>query len=150
MVRLLQNFNCKIIANDIEDLSYFANQHNIDIVDKNTLFRNSDIITIHTPLTDKTLRMIDLHALKKMKKESFLINTARGGIVDETALETALNEKFIYGAALDVYEEEPAHKRSLLKLNNLICTPHTAGNSKEAVISMGMSAISHLINFKNQ
>ena len=150
LVRLLQNFNCKIIANDIEDLSYFANQHNIDIVDKNTLLRNSDIITIHTPLTDKTLRMIDLHAFKKMKKESFLINTARGGIVDETALELALNQKLISGAALDVYEEEPAHKRSLLKLDNLICTPHTAGNSKEAVISMGMSAISHLINFKNQ
>lgn len=149
LVRLLKNFNCKIIANDVQDLSHFANQNNIELVDKNTLYRTSDIITIHTPLTDKTLRMIDLHAFKKMKKESFLINTARGGIVDETALETALNEKFISGAALDVYEEEPAHKRSLLKLHNLICTPHTAGNSTEAVISMGMSALNHLINFKN-
>lgn len=149
LVRLLKNFNCKIIANDIEDLKYFANQHNIDLVDKNTLLKKSDIVTIHTPLTEKTLGMIDLHAFKKMKKESFLINTARGGIVDETALETALKQKYISGAALDVYEEEPAHKRSLLKLHNLICTPHTAGNSTEAVISMGMSAINHLINFKN-
>ena len=149
LVRLLKNFNCKIIANDIEDVSYFANENKIELVDKNTIFKTSDIITIHTPLTTKTKNMFDLQAFSQMKKESFLINTARGGIVDEIALETALNQKFIAGAALDVYEEEPAHKKSLLKLKNLICTPHTAGNSKEAIISMGNSAIKHLVNFKN-
>tara|TARA_B100001250_G_scaffold66509_1_gene53016 strand:+ start:39711 stop:40634 length:924 start_codon:yes stop_codon:yes gene_type:complete len=149
LVRLLKNFNCRIIANDIEDVSFFANKNKIELVDKKTIFKTSDIISIHTPLTNKTKNMFDMQVFSQMKKESFLINTARGGIIDETALETALNQKFIAGAALDVYEEEPANKKSLLKLKNLICTPHTAGNSKEAVISMGMSAISHLVNFKN-
>jgi phosphoglycerate dehydrogenase-like enzyme len=149
LVRLLKNFNCRIIANDIKDVSFFANKNKIELVDKKTIFKTSDIISIHTPLTNKTKNMFDMQVFSQMKKESFLINTARGGIIDETALETALNQKFIAGAALDVYEEEPANKKSLLKLKNLICTPHTAGNSKEAVISMGMSAISHLVNFKN-
>jgi phosphoglycerate dehydrogenase-like enzyme len=149
LVRLLQNFNCKIIANDITDVSDYAFQNNIKLVDKEIIYTNADILTIHTPLTNETRKLIDMKVFNKMKRESFIINTARGGIVDEDALVKALTDKLISGAALDVYENEPAHKKSLLKLKNLICTPHTAGNSKEAVISMGNSAISHLVNFKN-
>jgi phosphoglycerate dehydrogenase-like enzyme len=148
VVRLLKIFSCKIIANDIEDLSHFASQNNIELVDKNTIYKKSDIVTIHTPLTKKTKNMLNLQAFSKMKKESFVINTARGGIVNENDLENALKNKIISGAALDVYQKEPADKRSLLKLENLICTPHIAGNSEEAVISMGMSAINHLKTFK--
>jgi D-3-phosphoglycerate dehydrogenase len=85
-----------------------------------------------------------------MKKSAFLINTARGGIVNETDLKFALSNKIIAGAAIDVYEVEPPNDPELLNLPNLICTPHTGGNASEAVLAMGMSAIEHLVNFFNQ
>ena len=85
-----------------------------------------------------------------MKSSAFLINTARGGIVNETDLKHALENNIIAGAALDVYETEPPVSKELLSLPNLICTPHTGGNSYEAVVAMGMSAISHLVNFRDK
>ena len=85
-----------------------------------------------------------------MKNTSFLINTARGGIVNETDLKFALKNGIIAGAALDVYDIEPPNDSELLHLPNLICTPHTGGNANEAVLAMGMSAIEHLVNFFNK
>lgn len=79
-----------------------------------------------------------------------MINTARGGIVNEVDLKYALQNNLIGGAALDVYETEPPVDLELLNLPNLICTPHTGGNSYEAVVAMGLSAISHLVNFKQE
>ena len=76
-----------------------------------------------------------------------MINTARGGIINEPALKEALKKNIIAGAALDVYYPEPPIDIELLKLPNLISTPHTGGNSYEAVVSMGESAISHLVKF---
>ena len=149
LVRLLQNFECNIIANDINDVSHFASQNNIRLVDKDTIYSLSDIITIHTPLTTQTKNLIDLEVFHKMKKTSFIINTARGGIIRENDLQKALIDKLILGAALDVYENEPSKNRNLLKIDNLICTPHIAGNALEAINNMGNSAIKHLIDFKN-
>ena len=85
-----------------------------------------------------------------MKKTAFIINTARGGIINEIDLKIALKEKIIAGAALDVYETEPPIDKELLELPNIICTPHTGGNAAEAVFAMGESSINHLLKFRKE
>ena len=95
--------------------------------------------------------MVNTNLLAQMKSNAFLINTSRGGIVDQQALKESLKANRIAGAALDVFSEEPPNDQEFLSLPNLMVTPHIAGNSQESVESMGRSAISHLISyFKNQ
>lgn len=146
VIRLLQPFRCRIIINDIIDLSEVSNKYSIEEVSKEVIFKEADIITVHTPLTDQTQNLINQKTLSMMKSSSFVINTARGGIINENDLLNALKEKEISGAAVDVYETEPAIKNELLSLPNLFCTPHIGGNSKEAIRAMGASAIIHLVN----
>lgn len=147
LARLLAPFGCRIIANDITDKAKEAKALDVLLVDKNMIFAESDIVTVHTPLTPQTKNMIDNDSLSLMKKTAFVINTARGGIVDEKALKIALQGGSIAGAALDVYLEEPPVDKELLGLPNLICTPHIGGNAEEAVLAMGQSAIAHLRGF---
>jgi phosphoglycerate dehydrogenase-like enzyme len=148
VVQLLKPFNCNILANDITDVSEFAAKNNVKLVDKATIYKESDLISIHTPLTDETNGLINTEVLSNMKDSSFIINTARGGIINEDALSQALINNKISGAALDVYTEEPPKNIRLLSLPNLICTPHIGGNAEEAVLAMGISAINHLIKYK--
>lgn len=105
-------------------------------VDFDKLLKESDVISIHAPLNDKTKGLFDYKAIKKMKSSAVLINTGRGGIVSEEGLVQALNEDLIAGAALDVYAEEPLSKESLLlnviDKNKIILTPHIAWASEEA------------------
>ncbi|MBT9485457.1 phosphoglycerate dehydrogenase [Sediminibacterium sp.] len=150
LVLLLKPFQCKILVNDIIDLSSLVSRYEVTSVSKDVLFQEADIITLHTPLTIDTRNLFNKQVFEKMKTSALLINTARGGIVNEVDLKLALQEKKIAGAALDVYEEEPPVDNELLQLENLICTPHTGGNSYEAVVAMGMSALEHLINYKKQ
>jgi phosphoglycerate dehydrogenase-like enzyme len=150
LVFLLKPFQCKILVNDIIDLSAVVSRFEVTSVSKAVLFQESDIITVHTPLTFGTRNLFNNQVFEKMKSSALLINTARGGIVNEVDLKLALQEKKIAGAALDVYEEEPPVDSELLQLENLICTPHTGGNSYEAVVAMGMSSIEHLIDYKNR
>jgi D-3-phosphoglycerate dehydrogenase / 2-oxoglutarate reductase len=100
--------------------------------DLKTLLENSDFVTCHVPLTEKTKHLINSETLSFMKPTSFLINTSRGEIVDEKSLFSALTEKRIAGAALDVFEIEPPTNIELLKLPNIICSPHIAAQTKEA------------------
>lgn len=98
------------------------------------LLKEADVISIHTRLTPETFHMIGERELKMMKNTALLINTARGEVVDESALIKALKEKWIMGAALDVFESEPLNPdHPLLELDNVILTPHIAGASKETV-----------------
>lgn len=149
LVLLLKPFDCKILANDIIDIAESANKYEVQVVSKEEIFRQSDIITVHTPLTDDTKDLFNRQVFEIMKPSAFLINTARGGIVNENDLKWALQEKRIAGAGLDVFFEEPPDDKELLQLDSLICTPHTGGNSYEAVVAMGMSALEHLITYKN-
>lgn len=149
LIDILTPFNCNILVNDISELDDCTIKKTIQ-VEKDILYRESDFISIHTPLNNETKNLINLEVFNKMKKSAFLINTARGGIVNETDLKFALSNKIIAGAAIDVYEVEPPNDPELLNLPNLICTPHTGGNASEAVLAMGMSAIKHLVNFFNQ
>lgn len=100
--------------------------------DLKTLLENSDFVTCHVPLTEKTKHLINSETLSYMKSTSFLINTSRGEIVDEKSLVIALTENKIAGAALDVFEIEPPTNTELLNLPNIICSPHIAAQTKEA------------------
>lgn len=101
------------------------------MVDLDTLFASSDIITLHIPLTTETRRMVDQRRLSLMKTSSFLINTSRGEVVDEAALGRALKAGEIGGAALDVFESEPP-RSDIATAPNLIATPHIGGQTKDA------------------
>lgn len=149
LIEILKPFNCNFLLNDILDIN-ILNYKNALIVEKNRIYNEADFISIHTPLTKETENLINLEVLKKMKSTSILINTARGGIVNEKDLKYALKNGFIAGAALDVYDIEPPNDLELLNLPNLICTPHTGGNAQEAVLAMGLSAIHHLIEYKSK
>ena len=125
----LQRFGVTLIAND----PYISRTlPGVQRVDFNTLLAESDYITIHAPLNAETRHTFDRKALTRMKKDAFLINTARGGIVDQAALFDAMARKEIKGAALDVLEKEPPDWRQVPHLDNLIITPHTAFYSESS------------------
>lgn len=145
LIEMLSPFKCKILVNDIIK---FEDIENVILTDKKTIYSESDFISIHTPLTTYTNNLINLEVIKKMKRSAFLINTARGGIVNQDDLKYALKNRIIAGAALDVYDVEPPTDLELLKLPNLISTPHTGGNAIEAVMAMGVSAIEHLVRYQ--
>jgi len=144
IIKLLQPFSCTILGNDIEDRSEFFSRYGVRSASKDEIFSHCDIVTLHVPLNDTTQNLVNSTLLSRMKQTAFLINTSRGGVVAQADLKVALSQKKIAGAALDVYDVEPPTDREFLELPNLVCTPHTAGNSVEAVLAMGRSAISHL------
>jgi len=147
VVRLLKPFNCTILINDIIDQHEYYRANGLIETSKERIFRECDIITIHTPLTTETRNLLNGDSLRMVKKEAFLINTSRGAIINQDDLKEALKSGGIAGAALDVFEEEPPSDKEFLELPNLFCTPHIGGNAKEAVWAMGLSAIRHLENF---
>lgn len=107
----------------------------------------ADIVSLHTPLTPETRHLIDGRRLGLMKKSAYLVNTARGPIVDEAALVEALRRGMIAGAGLDVFEREPRLARGLAKLPNVVLTPHIASATKEARIEMARLAAGNLVAF---
>ena len=109
-----------------------ATQHGARLVDKDSLFRDSDIVTIHYALSDRSKGLVGSHEIGLMKPSSYLINTSRGAIVDEAALLAALQERRIAGAALDVFDQEPLPAdHPLLKLDNVVATPHLGFVTRE-------------------
>ena len=147
LISLLKGFKCKILVNDIVNQDKYYSANNLEKCDKDRIFRESDVITLHVPHTQETHHLVNKDSLAKMKKTAFLVNVSRGKVVDQDALKFALEEELIAGAALDVFEEEPPEDIDFIALNNLACTPHIGGNSEEAVLSMGRSAILHLEEF---
>jgi glyoxylate reductase len=112
--------------------------------DLHALLRDAEVVTLHCPLTPETRHLIDAAALAAMQSTSVLINTARGAVVDEAALVAALREAAIAGAALDVFEHEPAVSEELLMMENVVLTPHIASATRDARIAMGMLCVSAL------
>ena len=104
----------------------------------------ADVVSLHCPLTPETRHLIDPAALAGMKPAAILVNTARGAVVDEAALVAALREGSIAGAALDVFEHEPAVSNELLALENVVVTPHIASATRDARFAMGMLCVSAL------
>jgi glyoxylate reductase len=113
--------------------------------DKPTLLRESDFVTVHTPLLPETRHLIGAAELKMMKRTAYLINAARGPIVNEAQLVQALKEGWIAGAGLDVYEEEPKVHPGLLSLPSVVLAPHIASASSETRIKMGTLAMENCL-----
>jgi phosphoglycerate dehydrogenase-like enzyme len=134
----------RVLAYDIREYGEFYRAVGVEPVSFATLLRESDIVSIHVPLDSSTRHMIGQRELALMKASAFLINTARGGILDEDALQAALAEHRLAGAALDVFATEPPTDSPLLGLANFIATPHVGGGTEEAVLAMGRAAIAGL------
>ena len=147
VVRLLSPFNCNLLVRDIVDKSVFCREQEVLEVSTEEVLENSDIVSLHVPLTELTRQMVNENFLQKMKSTAFLINTCRGEVVNQGALKSALLKKIIAGAALDVFTDEPPTDAEFLSLPNLMVTPHIGGNAREAVEAMGHSAIDHLVSF---
>ena len=132
-------FGMKIIANDINK-SLIKKYRFIKFVPLNTLLGSSDIVTIHTPLDSSTRYLINKNNISLLKPDSVLINTARGGVVNEAALQSALKKRKLSCACIDVFEREPGFDKKFMKLNNLVLTPHLAGKTSESRKRMAVEA----------
>jgi glyoxylate reductase len=109
------------------------------------LLGTSDVVSLHVPLTPATRHLIDRRALARMKRSAYLVNTSRGPVVDEEALAWALGERLIAGAALDVYEREPAVDARLLSLDNVVLAPHLGSATTEARTAMADLAVRNVL-----
>jgi D-3-phosphoglycerate dehydrogenase len=150
LARRCVGFEMRVLANDIAPDADYALANSIEMVDLETLLREADFVSInapHTPLTDK---MINAERLSLMKPGAYLVNTARGGLVDEPALIEALQAGRIAGAGLDVMAVEPLPEGSPLRaLDNVILTPHCAGVSDDAVSRMLSRCIDSVLAIKD-
>lgn len=144
LVRLLQPFGCAILANDIRDYRLFYEEFGVAPVQLEGLLSASDVVTLHVPLDASTRGLLSAERLALMKPSAILINTARGGLVDEDALKRALIEHKLASAAFDVFAEEPPADEELMALPNFLATPHLGGSAAEAILAMGMAAIEGL------
>jgi len=126
-------FNMKILAYELLPDEQFVQELGIKLVPLNRLLQESDFVSIHVPFTSETKDLIKTEQLEMMKPTAYLINTARGGIVDENALHDALESGEIAGAAFDVFKEEPLREKALIELDNFIATPHISPFTKEAI-----------------
>lgn len=149
VAKRVQGFDMNIIANDIVEYKKFVQTLGIEMVSKDEIMQRADIVTIHTPLDDSTRDMIDEQRLRMMKPTGILINTARGGIVDESALYKALTRDWIAGAGLDAHATEPPRFRPLVELDNVVSTCHIAGVSDGASYRMAMQTVEKIITYFN-
>lgn len=145
LAKLANCFNMQIFAYDIIKCENFANKHNVNYVDLDYLIKYTDFVSLHVPLKEDTENMIAQKELNMMKPTAFLLNLARGGIVDEEALYNALKNKKIAGAALDVFKNEGPGNNPLFELDNVIAIPHVASNTFESVESVGDMAVENII-----
>jgi len=146
VARRANGFNMKILAATPRIDTPNAREVGAEIVPLERLLKESDFISIHVPLTEDTKGMIGEKELAMMKKGAYLINTARGDVVDEKALIKALKEGRIAGAGLDVYEKEPIeHDNELIKMDNVVAVPHIGSASTETRGSMSDIAAENLL-----
>lgn len=133
LARLARALNMNIIGFDVIPIdAEFAKEVGLMKADLDTLLQSADFVSLHVPLLDSTKHMINAERMSKMKKTAKIINTSRGGTIDEDALYDALKAGNLGGAALDVFEKEPATGQKLTTLPNVICTPHIGAQTKEA------------------
>jgi len=144
LVHLLKPFDCTLLVHDIVDYSDFYQKYGLQKVTFKELLKQSDIVTVHVPKTKQTINLISDQEFETMKPSSFLINTARGEIIDENALLNALNENKILAAAADVFTIEPPVDFKLIQHPRFYGTPHIGGNADEAILAMGKAAIQNI------
>ena len=140
-----KGFNMRILYYSRKRKENFEKECNAEYVDLETLLREADFISLHTPLTPETYHMIGEKELKMMKSSAYLINTGRGKCVDEKALVKALKEGWIRGAALDVFENEPEIEPELKELENVVLTPHIGSASYETRSRMAVMVAENVL-----
>jgi glyoxylate reductase len=150
MARRALGFNMRVLYYDNSRVDeQLEKELKATFVDLPTLLKESDFVTLHVPLTKQTHHLIGEKELKMMKKDAYLINTARGPVVDEKALVKALKEGWIKGAALDVFENEPEIEPELLKLDNVVLAPHIASASYATRSKMSVMVAENIIKALN-
>jgi lactate dehydrogenase-like 2-hydroxyacid dehydrogenase len=138
-------FDMKVIYSDLKPSPEFERQYGATFVDKATLLRESDFLSLHLPLMAETRHYIGAAELAAMKPTAVLINAGRGPLVDEPALVEALRNKVIWGAGLDVFENEPLLAPGLAELENVVIVPHIASATTHTRMAMGQIAIDNVI-----
>ena len=144
LVRMLEPFECQILVHDLVLDLEFNERYKILPLGLEALLREADVVTLHLPLNNSTRNIISAERLLLMKPSAILINAARGGLVDETALKLSLMSERLAGAAFDVFVDEPPLNHELFESPNFLATPHIGGSSHEAILAMGRAAIDGL------
>lgn len=147
VANLCQAFGMKVMAYDPFIDPDLAAKMNIELVSLEELLMNSDIISMHAPLTPQTYHMIGKKQLDMMKDGAYILNLGRGGLIDEEALYDALKKGKLKGAAVDVMEKEPPGQSKLLELDNFIATPHIGAGTVEAQQYIAQSLASKVIDY---
>jgi D-3-phosphoglycerate dehydrogenase len=149
VLKRLSGFEPRLLAYDIVESPEMVERFGVEYVSLDELLHQSDVLTLHAPLLPETRGMIDADALAKMKPSAYVVNTARGPLVDEVALARALHTGQIAGAALDVFDREPLPPSSPLRqAPNLILTPHIAGvtqQSRTAMVAMAVQNVARVL-----
>jgi phosphoglycerate dehydrogenase-like enzyme len=145
MARRCQAFDMRVLATDPVADQAFAAAHGIELMALDDLLRQADFVSVHTPLAPETRHLIGRRELALMKPSAFLINTARGGLIDEAALYEALTSGHLAGAGLDVFEAEPPEGSPLLGLDNVLLAPHAAGMDEAAERLMGERCVANIL-----
>lgn len=144
LATLLRAFGCEILCFDLVVDESFYNVAGVKRVGMDELLSRSDVVSVHFSVTEKTRNILNAQKLALMKPSAILVNTARGGLVDEDALKVSLKEKKIAAAGFDVFAVEPFMDSELLSLPNFLATPHIGGSTEEAIVAMGRAAIAGL------
>ena len=149
LINKCQAFGMKVYVYDpFMDKKIIESFKGIKINDLDTFLKETDYVSIHAPLNKETSNLININNLKTMKKSSIIINTSRGGIVNEKDLDEALNKGLIHGAGLDVFEKEPPDKNNpLLKNKRILFSPHSATFTNECMERMGIEAVENIFDF---
>ena len=146
VVKLLAPFDCTVLACDIRDYGDFYRARRVEAVSMDELVERAEVLSLHLPLTARTRGLYAAEVLDRLRPDCVLINTCRGGIVDEAALRERLYDGRLAAACFDVFAIEPSVDDELLNAPNFLCTPHIGGSAEEARLAMGRAAIEGLTN----
>lgn len=141
LVEMLKPFGTTILVHDIVRYEEYYRANVIEAVDLKTLLARADVVSLHVPFDETTRGMLNAECIAAMKPGAVLLNTARGGLVDEAAVKTALLKGRLSGIAFDVFAMEPPVDAELLAMPNVLATPHIGGSAEEAILAMGRAAI---------
>ena len=145
MARRALGFGMKVMAYDVFWDEAFAKEHGVQRAELEEIYKEADFITLHCGLNEQTRSMIGAEQLRMMKPSAFLINNARGGLVDEAALNEALRSGEIAGAGIDAFVTEPPIGSPLLELEQVIAAPHVAGSSMDSINNMGVFSARNVV-----
>ena len=140
-------FGMRVISNDIVEYPAFCRDHQVEAVTLDALLSRSDVLTLHVPLTPRTRYLIGEAQLRRLRPGALLIHTARGGVVEEAALDRVLRDGHLAGAAVDVFEREPLGPSPLRDLDNVILTPHVAGITYQAAERIADRTLENVLAF---